>query len=119
MLCRAGANVVAYDPLANGPAREQLAGEAVVHDSLAVRLEDAEVVLIATPDPQFRKIAAKDFPANGCRRTVVDFWRILDGRLSSAPHIDYVAFGRGNCSPEESETLAALWDGVRTASTAD
>ena len=83
-----GIQVVAYDPLAGRAADLELGGRARVVDSVRACVCDADVVLIATPDPEFQSLTADDFP-NGSRVLVVDFWRILGDRLTNQPRIDY------------------------------
>jgi UDPglucose 6-dehydrogenase len=111
-LSKAGARVVAYDPLAGAGARHALRDSAVVLDSVADCLAEADVVLITTPDPLFRKLTAADFPVRPNRTTVVDFWRILSQQLSAAQHVRYLPFGRSTRDAENTAALAALWDGI-------
>ena len=59
-----GARVLAYDPLA-GRTRESRArsGRALILDNARDCLRDADVVLIATPDPEFRRSDCRRFQA--------------------------------------------------------
>jgi len=54
-------------------------------------LGDAEVVIIATPWPEFKELRPEAFP-EGC--TVIDCWRILD-RESFKKRVKYVGLGLG------------------------
>jgi UDPglucose 6-dehydrogenase len=109
-LSQSGARVVAYDRLAGEAARAQL-HHAIVLDSLADCLEQAEVILVTTPDPVFRGLSVQDVLAGKDSVTVVDFWRILDKTLSGNPRIQYVPIGRSTADAENTARLAELWDG--------
>jgi UDPglucose 6-dehydrogenase len=101
--------VVAFDPLAIQPANQELGGRALVFDSIDACLQDAEVVLIATPDPAFADITAARLTRDGTRHvTVIDFWRQLAPALERAPGVTYVAYGRG-VEPAKGDVLSALW----------
>jgi UDP-glucose 6-dehydrogenase len=102
-----GIQVVAYDPLAGRAADLELGGRARVVDSVRACVCDADVVLVATPDPEFQSLTADDF-SNGSRVLVVDFWRILGDRLTNQPRIDYWPYGRGDHASGVSE-LVDLW----------
>ena len=106
-LSKAGARVVAYDPLAGTMARTELGDRAVILDSVADCLAQAEVVLITTPDPVFRALTAADFRRSGV--TVVDFWRILDKELAGQSNIRYIPAGRSVDDVANGARLAELW----------
>ena len=109
-LARAGVRVVAYDPLAGDLAPTEMRDLVVVLDSLADCLAQAEVVLITTPDPEFKALSADDF--KGKQTTVVDFWRILDDKLSNKCHIRYVPIGRSTDDAANAERLAGIWNNM-------
>jgi len=111
-LSKAGARVVAYDPLANGTARPELRDQAVILDSVRDCLEQAEVVLITTPDPAFRALTAADFSNKESTVTVVDFWRILDKELAGRPNIRYIPIGRSVNDAANAARLDELWNRV-------
>jgi UDPglucose 6-dehydrogenase len=102
-----GARVLAYDPLAGEPANLELGGRVLIMDSVDACLREADVVLIATPDPEFKALAASAFRCERRPVVVVDFWRILSNELSQAPGIDYVPYGRGTAAADD--VLKALW----------
>jgi UDPglucose 6-dehydrogenase len=102
-----GARVLAYDPLARENANVELGGRALILDNACDCLRDADVVLIATPDPQFKQLSARDFRRDGQRVLVVDFWRILAGQLTGVEGIEYVPYGRR--ASGESDLLKQLW----------
>lgn len=107
-LSRAGARVVAYDPLAGEMARAELGDQAVILDSVAECLAQADLVLITTPDPAFRTLTAKDL-GNKSKVTVVDFWRILGKQLIGRPNIHYVPIGCSVDDEKNAARLAEMW----------
>jgi UDPglucose 6-dehydrogenase len=104
-----GARVLAYDPLAHDTANAELGGRALIMDSARACLRDADLVLIATPDPEFKQLSAADFAAAGRIVTVIDFWRILDGVLNGAKGIEYIPYGRGDLENCDGSVLKQLW----------
>jgi len=104
-LFKAGARVVAYDPLARDGAQTEFRGQILMLDSLADCLAQAEVVLITTPDPAFQNLKAADFAGHEVPVTVVDFWRILEKELAGQPNIRYVPVG---CSIDDAANAARL-----------
>jgi len=110
-LLNRGVRVVAYDALAGPSADLELQGRAVILDSARDCLRQADVVLIATPDPEFTALTVDDFLSNGRSITVVDFWRLQSDRLSGVPRIEYIAYGRGSMTVEGDHVLHDLWTG--------
>ena len=106
-LIQAGIRVVAYDPLAGETVNIELGGKVVILDSLEECLDQADIVLVTTPDPEFKAIQVDDF--KGKNVIVVDFWRILDKRFSDQSNIRYIPFGRSSHESENIERLAKLW----------
>jgi UDPglucose 6-dehydrogenase len=104
-----GARVLAYDPLARQSADNELGGRALIMDSALDCLQDADMVLVTTPDPEFKALKAADFQRTGRTVVVVDFWRILTDELSGAPGIEYVAYGRGPAAIGPSDVLKQTW----------
>jgi UDPglucose 6-dehydrogenase len=114
-LSKAGARVVAYDPLANESANAELKGSVVILDSLAKCLSQADVVLITTTDDEFKNLKVEDFKEGAEKVTVVDFWRILKDELSNNPKIDYVAVGTSSNDTENGQRLNELWGKIPLA----
>jgi UDPglucose 6-dehydrogenase len=108
-----GSRVLAYDPLAGEAANLELGGRVLILDSARDCLRDADVVIVATPDPEFTQLAAADFQAEGRVVLVVDFWRILSKQLSGAAGIDYLPYGRGadDLTPD---VFTRLWGATPT-----
>jgi UDPglucose 6-dehydrogenase len=106
-----GTRVRAYDPLAGDNARREFGGRVQIVDSARECLRDADVVLIGTPDPEFKTLEAQDFRQAGRPVVVVDFWRILAGPLSRADGIEYVPYGQAPTTLP-SGALEELWGGT-------
>lgn len=112
-LSQAGARVVAYDPLANESANAELKGKVLILDSAKKCLEQAEIVLITTADPEFQALTYADFNPEFSRITVIDFWRVLRGELENRPNIEYVPVGCSTQDEENAARLRELWHGER------
>jgi len=112
-LSHAGARVIGYDPLAGETAKSELAYDALVLDSLESCLEQADIVLITTPDPVFMNLKAVDFKHKPV--TVIDFWRILDKALAGNPDITYIPVGRSTDDAANAERLMNLWQNNNNA----
>jgi len=106
-LLERGIRVLAYDPLAGQAANQELGGRALVMDNPCDCLRDADVALIATPDPEFKRLSARDFRQDGKTTLVVDFWRILSDQLSGVEGIEYLPYGFG--LDASGDALKELW----------
>jgi UDPglucose 6-dehydrogenase len=113
-VARAGARVIAYDPLAHAMTAEISRNPGTngwsMRESLQQCLDEADVVLITTPDPLFMTLDASNFARVKPAVTVVDFWRILQGHLEDQPGIRYVPIGRGVADEHQQARLAELWE---------
>jgi UDPglucose 6-dehydrogenase len=108
-LADAGLRVLAYDPLANGHATKELQDHALLLDSIAECVREAEIILITTPDAAFQHLTAEALLGEKSSVTVFDFWRLLKNELSNKPGVHYL--GGGRCWEEAAATthLQALW----------
>ena len=103
---------VGYDPLAGDSAEHDLGGRVLVLGSAKECLRQAEVVLIATPDPEFQQLTIDDFvnsDGGNRRKTVIDFWRALSPMIASDERIEYIAYGRGGRDASNEDVLRGLW----------
>jgi len=97
-LAARGISVRAYDPVGNGNAARALADwkEKV---QLAETAEDCiaygDVVILATPWPQFLRLPNHVWIRFGPPRVVIDCWRALDG-LDSCDNLTYLPIGIGD-----------------------
>lgn len=108
-LSESGARIVAYDPLANESANAELHGKIVILDSVAECLEQADIVLITTPDDEFKTLSAENFKNNGKPIIVYDFWRILKNSLSNQKNIKYIPVGCSRDEESQGKFLSELW----------
>jgi len=108
-LAALGVRVVGYDPLANQMACHELTDKVVVLESAASCLQQANAVVITTPDPEFRALQASDFPQKNPQVVVYDCWRILREEFESASHVRYIPLGIGIDDEGNSARLKALW----------
>lgn len=109
-LFKAGARVVAYDPLAREAAQAEFRGQILLLDNIADCLAQAEVVLVTTPDPAFAALTPSDFYRAPGPVTVIDFWRVLERQLSRQPSIRYLAVGCSASDTANAARLNELWN---------
>jgi len=108
-LSHAGIRVVGFDPLAGDEARSALRHHAVILNDIASCLSRADCVVITTPDPAFRALAAADFPQKNPPIVVLDCWRILREKLGGSQHVRYVPLGIGRYEPKLVSHLKEMW----------
>jgi UDPglucose 6-dehydrogenase len=113
VLIQRGARVVAYDPLANDMVRSEMGDRVVLMESVKDSLAHADVVLVTTPDPEFKRLTPADFASDGRTVTVIDFWRAIQPSVVKDARIEYIPFGRGLDNDAASQKLRELWE--RTA----
>lgn len=111
-LSKAGARVLAFDPLAEEMALGEVEGQIVILNSIEECLKQAEAVVITTPDPVFKNLTAEDFVNERAEVFVIDFWRIMQESLKNQKHVKYFAVGRGQNDAENTERLRQLWGGT-------
>jgi UDPglucose 6-dehydrogenase len=97
----AGYEVNLYDPVALDAALEVLGGGAHGCVSIADLLERSDVVVIATPWPEFAALPFDALERRGDRLVVIDCWRLLPDE-TYAEAIDIVRLGQ---ALEESSTV--------------
>jgi UDPglucose 6-dehydrogenase len=93
-LAEAGVDVVAHDP-AGVPNAQRVLGDAVgFAASAADAVQQADVVVLTTPWPEFAALDPAVFEREGEPRVVVDCWRALD-RESLESVATYLVLGEG------------------------
>jgi UDPglucose 6-dehydrogenase len=105
-LSKFGARVVGFDPLAGELAQAELGDQILVLDSIDDCVEQADIVLLTNPDPFFLTLDSEKFRD----KTVIDFWRILDKKLSRIPEVRYIPFGRSTRDEANAQRLTVLWN---------
>ena len=106
-IASSGIRVVCYDPLARDAARNELKDKALVLDSIKACLDQADIVVIANPDPEFAGLCADDFSNCGPPVQVIDCWRLLRVQLEGSPDIRYRAIGLAG---DVEDSLGRLWE---------
>jgi UDPglucose 6-dehydrogenase len=112
-IARMGVKTVVYDPLARDAATAAWGAEIIVADSWQECVADADIAIVATPDPVFRLLRPQHFlkwrpgPA-----VVVDCWRLLEEHFSSHPGVVYLALGVADDAKGAAERLRTLWTAV-------
>lgn len=109
-LANAGIRVVVYDPMAGDMVRNELKDKVVVLDSLKDCLNQADIFMVTTPDPEFKALSADDFKEK--QVTIIDFWRILDKKLDGFPNVRYIPVGRSITDSENESRLMQLWNSM-------
>ena len=110
-LSKSGVRVVAYDPMSGEMALDEIRRNIVVLDSVGECLNQAEAVLITTPDPAFDDLTASDFKNEWSEVLVFDFWRKFTGRLKGKTGIKYVGIGTSEDDDANTARLKKLWWG--------
>jgi UDPglucose 6-dehydrogenase len=90
LLGEAGHEVVVYDPVAIDAALAALGGHARGASSAAELVERSDVVVIATPWPEFAELP---LGGDGNQPVVIDCWRLLDEDVYGE-QVDIVRLGR-------------------------
>jgi UDPglucose 6-dehydrogenase len=108
-LAATGVHVLGHDPLA-GPAIRATCGNVIeMVDDLQECLDRADVVLVTSPDAQYRALSPVQFTQKARRTVIVDFWRILDPAFSHTADVEYLATGRGPEAAEAHSRLQNIW----------
>jgi UDPglucose 6-dehydrogenase len=97
-LCAAGLPVVVYDPCAESAPALALLGGGRMARSAEDCIEQAEVVVLATPWQQFHEIPADRWVRFARPRTVIDCWRTLT-HLDGLDGVHYICLGFGRAVP--------------------
>ena len=105
----AGMRVVGYDPLASEGARQIFQNHVLVADSLEAAVREACLVLVTTPDEQFKALQPEHLLAGKEEVTVVDFWRCMSPSIKAHPSISYLAMGRYRNAISAEGRLQELW----------
>lgn len=105
--------VVGYDPLAGKEAKATLGVHVHVTDSLATCVQEAESILVTTPDAIFKALTPENCLGNKESVTVVDFWRCMPDSFRNHPKICYVPIGRCIDNTMAIQKLERIYHGNR------
>ena len=94
-LATRGIPVVAYDPAANENSAFVLGLKVIFAATAQECIEQAAVVVLATPWREFSSIPAEQWSAHAESRTVIDCWRVLE-HLNNCKGLRYVPLGTGD-----------------------
>jgi len=95
-LIKAKAKVALYDPLAMDKLKNTFKEKAIYAKSAVDLIRSAQVIVIASPDPEFLKLKKTEFTISGQGRIIIDCWRILRSyQLDKMHNIEYIPFGIG------------------------
>lgn len=104
-----GVKVLAYDPAAMGEARKVLRDSVGYADSIEECVEQAEVVIVATPWPEFEASALqRGNPST--KHVIIDGWRVLRTRCGVAAN--YVGIGLGRPDANNQSRLQEFVDRI-------
>jgi UDPglucose 6-dehydrogenase len=109
-MANAGFRVVVYDSLAGDMVRNELKDKVVVLNSLKDCLDQADIFLLTTTDPEFKALSGNNF--KGRNVTVIDFWRIFDKKSNGFANINYIPVGRSINDSENESRLVQLWNNM-------
>jgi len=97
-LAEQGIPVTAHDPVAMEAARRVLPPTVGLADTAAECIARSDVVLVATPWPEYAEIPPDVWTRSSEPRVVVDCWRHLPA-LADVPGLRYVPLGKGPGAP--------------------
>ena len=102
-LLSAGTRLIVHDPAAMENARAQLGERVTFAKSARECVHQADVLVITTPWPEYKKISPADFKSSEGKPTVLDCWRMLPRQEFEAV-ANYLTLGLG---PKSSRQPAA------------
>lgn len=105
-LAASGHRVSVWDPLATGAAAALLRDRVVAADGAVACVAGADVVVIATPWPEFADLPARALIRPGRRVALVDCWRLMPA-ATFGPIADLIYPGRGSARTEAADRAIA------------
>lgn len=78
LLSKTETKVYVWDPKAMSRARDIISSKVIFAKSLKDCLAKAEIIIIATPWEEFKRIKSKDFTNNAKKPILLDCWRMLN-----------------------------------------
>lgn len=90
-----GVSVAAYDPAGMTNAQRVLDGAVIFAASAQECIQLADVIVLATPWEEFKRLPPRVLSRHSDRRILVDCWRVLDPKKYE-PVVEYLPLGVGN-----------------------
>ncbi len=94
LLAGTGASVNAYDPEANGEAKEDLTDSVNLVESAEEAVKDAEIIFVATDWPEFKEINLNELKSAMTGSLLVDCMNIYDPEKALAAGLEFIGVGR-------------------------
>jgi UDPglucose 6-dehydrogenase len=101
-----GVTVIAYDPAGGANSARALGNNVRLASSAEECIAQSDVVVLATPWPEFDEIPQEQWARQGSVRTIIDCWRTLR-QLHSAAGIRYFELGTGGLGEIEPALASA------------
>lgn len=90
-----GVSVAVYDPAGMTNAQRVLDGSVIFAATAQECIQSADVIVLATPWEEFKRLSPKELSRHSSRRTLVDCWRVLDPK-GYETIVEYIPLGVGN-----------------------
>ena len=94
ILSRSGCKVAAYDPQANGEAKEELRKAVSIKESMEAAVKNADAVFVATDWPEFKALDFAAIKQAMKGNLIVDAMNCLDADKARKAGLEYTAVGR-------------------------
>lgn len=94
LLADSGAMVNAYDPEANGEAKEDLSGSVDVSTSASEAIANADIIFVATDWPEFKSLKLEEVKSAMGGSTLVDCMNIYDPAEAAKAGLEFIGVGR-------------------------
>ncbi|MEZ6139790.1 MAG: nucleotide sugar dehydrogenase [Zavarzinella sp.] len=108
-LSDAGMRVIGYDPLAYEGAKSALQYRTLVTDDIQACLQDADIILVTTPDKIFLETPVETYFGKSKEITVIDFWRFLKDKFAHQPGVTYIPIGKCIEPETAGQKVQTLW----------
>jgi len=76
-------------------------------DSVWECIDQADIVIVSTPDPCFATLNEEDFCGGSGTKVVYDAWRILR-KLEGSENVEYFAIGLGRSLEEDASEFRSI-----------
>ena len=113
-LAKKNIEVSVFDPIAIENCRKVLGDLVEYAETIQAAISNADVVVVANPDPAFKSLGIEDFQICASPVTIIDCWRFLGEDISSCSDIEYVPVGIARENELLLERMNGMWnrDGI-------